>query len=63
MDAIDFLIQRNILKDRNLDKPFPLNLSRDTHKKSASDIVQAMEDYHKHKLVEIELNERGKLLE
>lgn len=54
MDAIDFLIHRNILRDRNLDKKFPLNLTRDCHIKSANDFVQAMEDYHKHKLKEID---------
>ncbi len=49
MDAIDFLISRNILKDRDLDKRFPLNLSRDTNIASAKAIVKAMEDYRNYK--------------
>jgi hypothetical protein len=49
MDAIEFLIQKRILTDRDLDKKWPLNLSRDCHIKSAKDIVKAMEEYAEYK--------------
>lgn len=62
MDAIDFLISRNIIINRDLDTRFNLNLTRDCHIKSAKDIVQAMEDYHKHKMEIIESQHKLSLI-
>lgn len=44
-DAIYYLIKHNVLNDRNIEKKFPLNLSRDCNIQSTKDIISAMNEF------------------